>query len=136
MQEVREGKLEVSSLGSPARLSSMQLHSPLSAAARPFQPQAAPLSALVDDTPGDYPAQDGLARGSPARGSTTHLPVRGTTPNHCYTSDEEGLSTDTTTSEKSFCKRRGSRRSQGNWSGSDSDETLTSGGRQRKRMDF
>ena len=107
----------------------MQLHSPLSATARPFQPRAAPLLALVDDTPGDYLAWDGLARGSPARGSTTGLPVRRTTPNHCYTSDEEGVSTDTTTSEKSFCKWHGSRRSRGNRSGSDSDETLTSGGR-------
>ena len=106
----------------------MQLHSPLLATARPFQPWATPLSALVDDTPQDYPAQDGLARGSPAQGSTTGLPVRGTTPNHRYTSDEEGVSTDTTTSEKSFRKRHGSRRSRGNWSGSDSDETLTFGG--------
>ena len=107
----------------------MQLHSPLSATARLFQPQAAPSSTLVDDTPRDYPAWDGLVRGSPARGSTRGLPVRETTPNHHYTSDEEGVSTDTTTSEKSFCKRRGSQRSQGNWSGSDSNETLTSGGR-------
>ena len=86
----------------------MQLHSPLSATARPFQPRAAPSSALVNDTPRDYPARDGLARGSPARGSTSGLPVRETTPNHHYTSDEEGVSTDTTTSERSFCKRWGS----------------------------
>ena len=99
----------------------MQLHSPLSATARPFQP--------LDDTPRDYPAQDGLARGSPAQGSTTGLPLRGTTPDHCYTSDEEGVSTDTATSEKSFHKRCSSRRSQGNQSGTDSNETLTSGGR-------
>ena len=78
------------------RLSSMQLHSPLSATARSFQPQAAPSLALVDDTPRDYPAWDGLVRGSPAWGSTRGLPVRGTTPNHCYTS------------EKSFHKRQGS----------------------------
>ena len=109
----------------------MQLHSPLSATTRPFQPRATPLSALMDDTPQDYPAQDGLARGSPTRGSTTDLLVRGTTPNHHYTSDEEGVST-----EKSFCKRHGSRRSQGNQSGSDSDETLTSGGRQKKKDGF
>ena len=107
----------------------MQLHSPLSATARPFQPRATPSSALVDDTLRGYPAQDGLARGSPTRGSTTGLPVRGTTPNHCYTSDEEGVSTDTPTSEKSFHKRHSSRGSRGNLSGSDSDETLTSGGR-------
>ena len=88
----------------------MQLNSPLSATARPFQPQAAPSLALVDDTPQDYPAWSGLARGSPTRDSTTGLPVRGTTPNHRYTSDEEGESTDTTISEKSFRKRQGSRR--------------------------
>ena len=111
------------------------MHSPLSATARPFQPQAAPSSALVDDTPRDYPAQNGLARGSPTRGSTTGLPVRGTTPNHRYTSDEEGVSTDTATSEKSFCKRRGSR-SRGNRSGSDFDETLSSRGRQKKKDGF
>ena len=107
----------------------MQLHSPLSATARPFQPQATPSSALVDDAPQDYPARDGLVRSSPARGSTRGLPVREATPNHRYTSDEEGVSTDTTTSEKSFSKRRDSRRSRGNRSGSDSDETLASRGR-------
>ena len=111
------------------RLSSMQLNSPLSATARPFQPQATLLSALVDDIPQDYPARNGLARGSPTWGSTTGLPVRGATPNHHYTSDEEGVSTDTSTSEKSLCKRCGSRGNRGNWSGSDSDETLTSRGR-------
>ena len=89
----------------------MQLHSPLSAAARPFQPGATPSSALVDDVPRDYPARDGLMRSSPPRGSTRGLPVRETTPNHHYTSNEEGVSTDTTTSEKSSHKRRGSQRS-------------------------
>ena len=90
----------------------------------------------MDDTPRDYPAQDGLARNSPAQGSTRGLPVRETTPNHHYTSDEEGVSIDTTTSEKSFHKRWGSQRSRGNQSGSDSDETPTSGGRQKKKDGF
>ena len=93
------------------RFSSMQLHFPLSATARLFQPQATPSSALMDDTPRDYPAWDRLVRGSPAWGSTRGLPVRETTPNHHYTSDEEGVSTNTTTSEKAFHKRRGSQRS-------------------------
>ena len=114
----------------------MQLNSPLSATARLFQPQTTPSSALVDDTPQDYLAWDALVRGSPARGSTTGLPGRGTTPDHRYTSDEEGVSTDTSTSEKSFHKRHGSRRSRGNQSGSDSDETLTSRGRQKKKDGF
>ena len=92
------------------RLSSMQLNSSLSATARLFQPWATPSSVLVHDIPRDYPAWDGLAGGSPNQGSTTGLPVRGTTPNHRYTSDEEGVSTDTATSEKPFRKRWGSRR--------------------------
>ena len=92
------------------RLSSMQLNSPLSATARPFQPQATPPLVLVDDTPQDYPAWNGLARDSPTWGSTPGLPVRGTTPNHHSTSDKEGVSTDTATPEKSFHKRQGSRR--------------------------
>ena len=105
------------------RLFSMQLNSPLSATARPFQPWAAPSLALVDDIPQDYPAQSGLARGSPTQGSTTGLPVRGATPNHRYTSDEEGVSIDTTISGKSVRKRCGDRGNRGNQSGSDSDET-------------
>ena len=77
-----------------------------------------------------------MARGSPTQVTTPGLPVRGTTPNHCYTSDEEGVFTDTTTPEKSFHKRQGSRRNRGNQSGSDSDETLTSEGRQKKKDGF
>ena len=60
--------------------------------------------------------------------------MRRATPNHCYTS--EGISTDTTTSEKSLRKRQGCRRNRGNQSGSDSDKTLTSGGRQKKKDGF
>ena len=62
------------------RFSSMQLHSPFSATARPFQPGAAPSLALVHDTPQDYLARHGLARSSPPRGSTRGLPVREATP--------------------------------------------------------
>ena len=51
------------------RLSSMQLHFPLSAMARPFQPRATLSLALVDDTPRDYPARNGLVRGSPTQDS-------------------------------------------------------------------
>ena len=113
----------------------MQLNSPLSATARLFQPQAALLSTLVDHTPRDHPARNGLTRDSPPMGLTTGSSVRRVPPNHHYTSDEEGVSTDTSTSRKSLCKRHGSRGNRGNQSGSDSNETLTSGGRQKKRMD-
>ena len=112
----------------------MQLHSPLSATARPFQPRAALSLALVDDTPQDYPARDGLTRSSPPRGSTRGLPVREATPNHHYTSNEDGVSTDMSISDKPLHRRHGSRGS--NQSGSDSNETRTSEGRQKKKDGF
>ena len=118
------------------RLSSLQLNSPLSATTRPFQPQVASLSALVDDIPRDYPAQNGLARGSPIMGITAGPPVGRALLSHCYTSDEEGVSIDTTTSGKSLHKRCGGRGNRGNQSGSDSDETPTLGGRQKKKDGF
>ena len=114
----------------------MRLNSTLSATARPFQPQATSLLALVDDIPQDYPARNGLARGSPTMGITTGSPVGRAPLNHCYTSDEEGVSTDTATSGKSLHKRHGGRGNRGNWSGSDSDETPTPGGRRKKRDGF
>ena len=91
------------------RFSSMQLHSPLSATARPFQPRTALSSALVDDTSQGYPAQDGLMRSSPPQGSIRGLPVREATPNHHYTSLEDGVSTDTSISDNPLCRRCGSR---------------------------
>ena len=114
----------------------MRLDSTLSATARPFQPQAAPLSPLEDDVPLAYPAQIGLTRDSPTPGLTAGSPVRRAPLSHRYTSDEEGVSIDTTASGKSLRKRCGSRRSRGNQSGSDSDETLTSRGRQKKKDGF
>ena len=84
----------------------MWLNSTLSATARPFQPQAALPSALMDDIPRDYAAWNGLARGSPTMGITTGSPVGRACLNHRYTSDEEGVSTDTATSGKSLRKRR------------------------------
>ena len=118
------------------RLSSMWLNSTLSATTRPFQPHATSPSAPVDDIHRDYPTRNGLARGSPTMGITSGSPVRRAPINHCYTSDEEGVSTDTSTSEKSLCKRHGSRANRGNRSGSDSDETLTSRGRRKKKDGF
>ena len=87
----------------------MRLNSTLSATARLVQPQATSSSALVDDIPRDYPARNGLARGSPTMGINAGLPVGRALLNHCYTSDEEGVSTDTATSGKSLCKRHGGR---------------------------
>ena len=118
------------------RLSSMWLNSPLSATARLLQPQATLPLALVEDMPQDYPAWNGLARGSPNPGITAGLPVGRTPLNHHYTSNEEGVSTDTATSGKSLHKRRGGRGNRSTQSGSDSDETLTSRGRWKRKDGF
>ena len=114
----------------------MWLNSPLSATARPFQPQAASPSALVDNIPRDYPTWNGLARGSPTMGITAGSPVGRACLNHHYTSDEEGVSADTTISLKSLRKRCGGRGNRGNQSGSDSNETPTPRGRQKKKDGF
>ena len=69
-------------------------------------------------------------------GITAGPPVGRALLNHRYTSDEEGVSTDTATSGKSLHKRCGGRGNQGNRSGSDSDETPTPGGRWKKKNGF
>ena len=75
-------------------------------------------------------------RSSPPWGSTRGLPIREATPNHHYTSDDDGVSTDTSILDRPPHRRRGSRGSQSNWSGSDSNETHSSGGRQKKKDGF
>ena len=111
----------------------MQLNSPLSATARLFQPRATSALALADSMPQAYPAQNGLARGS---GLTAGSPVGSACLSHHYTSDEESVSSDNPVSEKSLCRRRGGRGSQTSQSGSESDGTSTSGGRQKEKDRF
>ena len=114
----------------------MWLNSTLSAITQLFQPQATSPLALVNDIPQDYPARNGLARGSRTIGITTGSLVGRAPLNYHYTSDEEGVSTDTDISGKSLCRRHGGRGNRGNQSGSDSDETPTPGGRQKKKDGF
>ena len=90
----------------------------------------------MDDIPRDYPAQNGLARGSPTRCITAGPPVGRAFLNHHYNSDEEGVSTDTTISGKSLHRRCGGRGNRGNRSGGNSDETPTLRGRQKKKDGF
>ena len=59
-----------------------------------------------------------------------------TSLSHHQSSDNDEVSTDTSISDKPLCRRRGSRRSQSSWSGSDSDETRSSGGRCKKKDGF
>ena len=102
----------------------MQLNPTLSATTRPFQPQT-----LMDDTPQDYPAQSRLARDSPTMDNPTGLPVGGTSLHHCYSSDDDGVSTDTTNPGKPPHRRHSSRGNQSNWSGTDSNGTPSLQGR-------
>ena len=118
------------------RFSSMRLDSTLSATARPFQPQVTPPSPQEDDMPRAYPGRTGLARGSPTLGLTAGSPVGRTSLSHRHSSNEDRVSTDTTISDKPLHRRCGSRGSQSSQSGSDSDETCTSGGRQKKKNGF
>ena len=82
------------------QFSSMQLDSTLSATARPFQPQAAPLSSREDDVPRAYPARHGLAGSSPTLGLAADSPVGRAFPSHHQSSDGDGVSTDTSISDK------------------------------------
>ena len=80
--------------------------------------------------PRDYPARNGLARGSVI---TAGSPVGSPCLSHHYTSDEESVSTDNAISEKSLRRRRGGRGNQSSRSGSDSNGTSTPGGRWKKK---
>ena len=91
------------------RFSSMQLDSTLSATTRPFQPQATLSSSREEDGPRAYPIQSGWAGSSPTLGLTAGSPARRTSLGHHHSSDDDGVSTDTSIPDKSLRKRRESR---------------------------
>ena len=91
--------------------SSMQLDSTLSAMAQPFQPWATPQSSREDEVPQIYPVRHGLAGSSPTPGCTTDSPVGWPFPNQHQSSDDDGVSTDTSISDGPSRRRHGSRRS-------------------------
>ena len=86
--------------------------------------------------PRAYPGRHGLARSSPTLGLAAGSPVGRTSLSHRQSSDDDGVSTDTSISDKPLRRRHGSRRSQSSWSGSDSDGTHTSGERRKKKDGF
>ena len=118
------------------RFSALQVDSTLSTTAQPFQPRVTPQSSRKDDVPRSSPVRRGLAGSSPAPGFAPDSPMRRAFPSHHQSSDDDGVSTDTSISDKTPCRRRGSRRSRSSWSGSDSDGTRSSGGRRRKKDGF
>ena len=118
------------------RFSAMQLDSTLSTTARPFQPQATPQSSREDEGPQAYPSRSGWAGSGPTSGLTAGSPARRMSLGHPHSSDDDGVSSDASNQDKPLCRRRGSRGSQNNWSGSDSDDTRTSRRRQKKKDGF
>ena len=114
----------------------MQLDSTLSATARPFQPQATPQSSPEDEVPWIYPVRHGLAGSSPTPDCAADSPVGRPFPNQRQSSDDDGVSMDTSISDGPSRRRRGSRRSQSSWSGSDSDGSRSSAGRHKKKGGF
>ena len=118
------------------RFSAMQVDSTLSATARPFQPQATLQSSREDDGPQAYPSRSGWAGSHPTSGLTVGSPVRRTSLGRPHSSDDDGVSSDASNQDRPLCKRHGSRGSQNSQSGSDSDDTRTSGRRQKKKDGF
>ena len=118
------------------RFSVMQVDSTLSATARPFQPQVTSQSSREDDGPQVYPPRSGWAGSHPASGLSVGAPVRRMSLTHPHSSDDDGMPSDASNQDRPPHRRRGSRGSQSNQSGSDSDDTHTFGRRQKKKDGF
>ena len=77
-----------------------------------------------------------MAGSSPTPGFAADSPVGRAFPSHHQSSDDDGVSTDTSISDGPSRRRHGSRRSRSSRSGSDSDGTRSSGGRHKKKDGF
>ena len=82
------------------RFSAMQLDSTLSATAQPFQPPVTPQSSREDDVPRSHPVRHRLAGSSPIPGYVPDSPMRRAFPSHHQSCDNNGVSTDTSISDR------------------------------------
>ena len=82
------------------RFSALQVDSTLSATAQPFQPRVARQSSREDDAPRSSPVRRGLAGNSPAPGFAPDSSMRRAFPSHHQSSDDDGVSTDTSIPDK------------------------------------
>ena len=112
--------------------SAMQVDSTLSVTAQPFQPKVTPQSSQEDDAPRSHPVRHRLAGSSPTWGFAPDSLMRKAFPSHNKSSDDDGVSTDTSILDRPPCRRHGSRRSHSSQSSSDSNGTHSSGGRRKK----
>ena len=118
------------------QFSAMQVDSPLSATAQPFQPRVPPQSSQEDDMPRSLPVQHRLAGSSPTLGFDPDSSMRRALPSHHQSSGNDGVSTDTSNLDRPPRRRCGSRRSCSSQSGSDSNGTHSFGGRHKKKDGF
>ena len=130
-ENLRQARLELQK-----RFSGMQVDSTLSATARPFQPQAAPHSSNEDEEQPVYPPRSGWSGSRPTPGLVSSSPVGRTPFHHPLLSEDEGASSDASRHDRPLRKRHGSRGSWKSRSGSDSDDTRSSGRRQKKKDGF
>ena len=107
--------------------SAMQVDSVLSTTTRPFQ------LSKEDDGPPTYPPRSGWSGSHPTPGLVPSSPVRRTSFSHPHSSEDDGASSDASNHDRPLCRRRGSRGSWKSRSGSDSDDTRTSGRRRKKK---
>ena len=130
-ENLRRARLELQK-----RFSAMQVDSTLSATARPFQPQVAPHSLNEDEEQPVYPPRSGWSGSHPTPGPVSSSPVERMPFHHPLSSEDEGASSDASHHDRPLRKRCGSRGSQKSRSGSDSDDTRSSGRRQKKKDGF
>ena len=90
------------------RFSALQVGSSLSTTAQPFQPRVTPQSSQEDNAPRSSPAGHGLAGSSLAPGFAPGSPLRRAFHTHHLSSDDNGVSTDTTITDRIPCRRHGS----------------------------
>ena len=91
------------------RFSALQMDSTLSATAQPFQPWVASQSSCEDEAPRGSPVRCGLAGSSPAPGFAPGSPLRRAFPSHHQSSDDDGVSTDTTIADRTPHRRWGAK---------------------------
>ena len=118
------------------RFSGMQVDSTLSATARPFQPQVTPHSFNEDEEQPVYPPQSGWSGSHPTPDLVSSSPVGRMPFHHPLSSEDEGATSDASRRDRPLRKRHGSRGSQKSRSGSDSDDTHSSGRRRKKKDGF
>ena len=109
------------------RFSAMQVDSTLSASARPFQPWTTPHSSNEDEDQTVGPPRRRWPGNGPTSGLVSSSLAGRTLFHHPLSSEDKGASSDASRHDRPLCKKRGGRGSRKSCSGSDSDDTRSSG---------